>query len=111
VAGPALLRHRAVNGHADRAGPRDVSRQARPGPRRNWRPPLPACQGTATAASHTPPHHAAEQAQNGITITDLHDLIKMKRDLFQRMAQQAQNGITITDLHDLANAKRDLLQR
>jgi len=45
---------------------------------------LPACQGTATAASHRP-HHAA-----------------------QAIAQQAQPGLTFTDLQDLANVKRGL---
>ena len=44
---------------------------------------LPACQGTTTAASHTPPHHATQatvqQTQNGLTFTDLKDLAKVKR--------------------------------
>jgi hypothetical protein len=51
---------------------------------------LPACQGIATAAGH---HHAAhatvQPTQNGLTVTDLKDLAKRKRDLFQRLAQQA----------------------
>jgi hypothetical protein len=68
---------------------------------------LPACQGTATAASH-PPHHAAQQAQPGLTFTDLQDLAKLKRDLFRTMTQQAQPGLTFTDLQDLANVKRGL---
>jgi glutamine cyclotransferase len=49
---------------------------------------LPACQGTATAASHRPHHHAAQatvqQTQNGLTVTDLKDLAKVKRGIFQR---------------------------
>jgi hypothetical protein len=73
---------------------------------------LPACQGTATAASH---HHAAQatvqQTQNGLTVTDLKDLAKMKRNLFQRLAQQTQTGRTATDLKDLAKMKRDLFRR
>ncbi len=71
---------------------------------------LPACQGRATAASHTPHHHHAAQAtaqptQNGLTFTDLRDLANVKRDLFRRMAQQTQPGLTFTDLNDLANVK------
>jgi hypothetical protein len=73
---------------------------------------LPACQNTATAASH---HHAAhpivQQAQNGLTVTDLQDLANIKRDLFQRMAQQTQNGLTVTDLQDLAKVKQGLFQK
>ena len=73
---------------------------------------LPATQGTATAASLRPPPQAiAQQTQNGLTVTDLKDLAKMKRDLFQRPAQQTQNGLTVTDLKDLAKMKRDLFQR
>jgi hypothetical protein len=50
---------------------------------------LPACQGTATAASHHHAAHAAAQpTQSGLTVTDLKDLAKMKLDLFQRLAQQ-----------------------
>ena len=64
---------------------------------------LPACQGTATAASH---QHTAQQAQNGLTVRDLKDLAQMKRDLFQRVAQQTQGGLTVTDLKDLAEVKR-----
>jgi hypothetical protein len=48
---------------------------------------LPACQNTATASGHRPHHPAhaiAQQTQNGLTITDLQDLAKIKRDLFQR---------------------------
>ena len=53
---------------------------------------LPACQGTATAASHRPHYHRAaqaiaQQAQAGLTFTDLQDLAKVKRDLFQRMVE------------------------
>jgi hypothetical protein len=77
---------------------------------------LPACQGTATAASHRPHHHhavqaIAQQTQNGLTFTDLKDLANVKRDLFQRMAQQAQTGLTFTDLQDLAKMKQDLFRR
>jgi RNA polymerase-interacting CarD/CdnL/TRCF family regulator len=76
---------------------------------------LPACQGTATAASHKPHHHVAQAmvqpTQNGLTFTDLQDLAKVKRDLFQRMAQQTQTGLTFADLQDLAKVKRDLFQR
>jgi hypothetical protein len=53
---------------------------------------LPACQGTATAASHRH-HHAAQavvqQTQNGVTFTDLQDLAKVKRDLFQRLTERS----------------------
>jgi len=73
---------------------------------------LPACQNATTAASH---HHAAhpvvQQAQNGLTVTDLQDLAKIKRHLFPGMAQQAQADPTFTDQQDLANIKRDLFQR
>jgi len=74
---------------------------------------LPATQGTATAASLRPPPQAiAQQTQNGLTVTDLKDLAKMKRDLFQRLTvQQEPTGLTVTDLHDLAKMKRDLFQR
>jgi hypothetical protein len=75
---------------------------------------LPACQGTATAASHTPPHHAAhamaQPTQPGLTFTDLHDLANLKRDLFRRLAQQTQPGLTFTDLHDLATVKRGIFR-
>lgn len=47
---------------------------------------LPACQSAATAASHTPHHRAAhatvQQTRTGLTVTDRHDLAKLKRDLF-----------------------------
>jgi hypothetical protein len=74
---------------------------------------LPACQGTATAASH---HHAAhatvQPTQNGLTVTDLKDLAKLKRNLFQRLlAQQTQDGLTVTSPKDLAKMKRDLFRR
>jgi hypothetical protein len=73
---------------------------------------LPAGQGTATAAAFTPPPTSAmatvQQAQSGMTIADLHDIAKVKRDLFLRLAQEAQTGMTIADLHDIAKVKRDL---
>jgi hypothetical protein len=76
---------------------------------------LPACQGTATAASPTPPPTPAQamvqQTQNGLTFTDLKDLAKVKRDLFQRLAQQTQTGLPFTDLKDLAKVKRGLFRR
>ena len=54
---------------------------------------LAACQGTVTAASHQPHHHATQaivqQTQNGITPADLEDLAKVKRDLFQRLAERS----------------------
>jgi hypothetical protein len=51
---------------------------------------LPACQGTATAASLRPPPQAMVQpTQNGLTITDLKDLTKRKRDLFQRLLERS----------------------
>jgi hypothetical protein len=76
---------------------------------------LPACQGTATAASHKPLHHhvgqtTAQPTENGLTLTDLKDLANVKRDLFRRMAQQAQNGLTFTDAQGLAKLKRDVFQ-
>ena len=73
---------------------------------------LPACQGTATAASHRPPHqHTAQQTENGLTVRDLKDLANMKRDLFQRVAQQTRGGLTVTDLQDLAKVKRGIFGR
>jgi hypothetical protein len=70
---------------------------------------LPTCQGTASAASHRPHHHAAQtmaqQPQTGLTVADLQDLANVKRDLYQRMAQQAQPGVTVADQQDLANVK------
>jgi hypothetical protein len=71
---------------------------------------LPACQGTAIAASHRPDHYhaaqaTAQQTQTGLTFADLQDLANVKRDLFRRMAQQAQAGLTVADLQDLANVK------
>jgi hypothetical protein len=50
---------------------------------------LPACQNTATAASPRPhqqhaAHAMAQRAHNGLTVTDLQDLAKIKRDLFRR---------------------------
>ena len=51
---------------------------------------LPACQSTATAASHRPPPQAmAQPTQNGLTVTDLQDLANLKRDLFQREAERS----------------------
>src|SRR5262245_9827589 len=48
---------------------------------------LSACQGPATTASYRPQHHAtpamAQHSQNGLTLTDLQDLAKVKRDLFR----------------------------
>jgi hypothetical protein len=54
---------------------------------------LPACQGTATAASHGPQHHRAAQAmaqqlQTGMTFADLQDLAKVKQDLFRALGAQ-----------------------
>ena len=77
---------------------------------------LPACQGTATAASHRLPHQhtvqtTAQQTENGLTVRDLKDLAKMKRDLFQRVAQETQGGLTVTDLQDLAKVKRGIFGR
>jgi hypothetical protein len=76
---------------------------------------LPAGQGTATAASHRPHHHAAQvtvqQTLPSLTFTDLQDLANVKRDLFQRMARQTQNGTTFADRQDLANIKRGLVRR
>ena len=73
---------------------------------------LPATQGTATAASLRPPPQAiVQQTQTGLTFTDLKDLAKVKRDLFQRMAQQTQNGMTFADRQDLANIKWGLVRR
>jgi hypothetical protein len=70
---------------------------------------LPACQATATAASHRPHHHAAEAtvrpAQNSLTFADLHDLATLKLGLFQRIAQQAHAGLPLADLHGLDNLK------
>ncbi len=60
---------------------------------------LPACQGTATAASHGPHHHHAAQAmaqqmQTGMTFADLQDLAKVKRDLFRGLAERpAHSGL------------------
>jgi len=76
---------------------------------------LPACQGTATAASHRPHQHAAhvtvQPTENGLTIRDLKDLAKRKRDLSRRITQQMQTGLTFADLQDLANVKRGLFRR
>jgi hypothetical protein len=46
----------------------------------------------------------------GLDFSDIHGLTvtKVKRDLFRRMAQ-TQNGITLTDLQDLAKMKQDPL--
>jgi hypothetical protein len=67
---------------------------------------LPACQSTATAASHRPPPQAmAQQTQTGLTFADLQDLANAKRDLFRKPAHQAQAGLRVADLHDLANVK------
>ena len=76
---------------------------------------LPACQDTATAASHRPHQHAAhvtvQPTEDGLTIRDLKDLAKRKRDLFRRITQQMQTGLTFADLQDLANVKRGLFRR
>jgi hypothetical protein len=76
---------------------------------------LPAAHGTATAATFTPPPMPAvttvQQARTGLTVADLHDIAKVKRDLFWRLAQQAQTGMTVADLHDIAKVKRDLFWR
>ena len=53
---------------------------------------LPACQGTATAASHRhhhPAHAIVQPTQNGLTVTDLHDLANIKRNHFPRMAERS----------------------
>lgn len=46
-----------------------------------------ACQGTVTAASHSPHHHATQatvqQTPNSLTFTDLKDLANIKRGLFR----------------------------
>jgi hypothetical protein len=72
-----------------------------------------AYQGTATAASHRPHHHAAHaavrQTQNSLTFTDLKDLANVKRDL-QAMVQQMQGGMTVEGRQDLANIKRGLFR-
>jgi hypothetical protein len=52
-----------------------------------------------------------QQAQNGLTVTDLQDLAHVKRDLFQKLVQQTQNGLTVTDLQDLAKVKQGLFQK
>lgn len=53
---------------------------------------LPACQSAPTAASHRPHHHATHvmvpQTQTGLTLADLQDLAKVKRDLFQRLVER-----------------------
>jgi hypothetical protein len=75
---------------------------------------LPAYQGTATAASHRPHHHAApattHNAPNGLTVTDLKDLANVKRNL-QATAQEMQRGMTSEDLKDLATVKRGLFRK
>jgi hypothetical protein len=55
---------------------------------------LPACQSTATTASHKPHHHPAAHVtvpptQNGLTFADLQDLAKVKRDLFRGVAEHS----------------------
>jgi hypothetical protein len=76
---------------------------------------LSACQGTATAASHSPPHHAtqaiAQQTPTGLTVADLQNIAEVKRDLFWKLAHQTQTGTTGADLQDLDKAKRDLFQK
>jgi predicted secreted Zn-dependent protease len=76
---------------------------------------LPGGQGTATAASHGPHQHAAQaivqQTQTGLTVADLQEIAKVKRDLFWRLAQQTQTGLTVADLQEIAKVKRDLFWR
>jgi len=55
---------------------------------------LPACQSTATTASHKSHHHPAAHVtvpptQNGLTSADLQDLARVKRDHFRRMAEHS----------------------
>ena len=54
---------------------------------------LPAGQGTATAATLTPPPTPAtatvQQTQTGMTVADLHDIAKVKRDLFWTLAKHS----------------------
>jgi len=54
---------------------------------------LPAGQGTATAATFMPPPTpataTAQPTPTGLTIADLHDLAKVKRDLFLRLAERS----------------------
>ena len=52
---------------------------------------LPAGQGTATAATLMPPPTpsiAAQPTQTGLTVADLEDIAKVKRDLFLRLAER-----------------------
>ena len=54
---------------------------------------LPAAQGTATAATPMPPPTPsiakAQPTQTGLTVADLEDIAKVKRDLFLRLAERS----------------------
>ena len=54
---------------------------------------LPAGQGTATAATLMPPPTpsiaTAQPTQTGLTVADLEDIAKVKRDLFLRLAERS----------------------
>ena len=54
---------------------------------------LPADQGTATAATLMPPPTpsiaTAQPTQTGLTVADLEDIAKVKRDLFWRLAERS----------------------
>jgi hypothetical protein len=54
---------------------------------------LPACQGTATAVTFTPPPTPAmttvQQTPTGPTLADLQDIAKVKRDLFWTLAKRS----------------------
>ena len=54
---------------------------------------LPAGQGTATAATLMPPPTpsiaTAQPTQTGLTVADLEDIAKVKRDLFWRLAERS----------------------
>lgn len=54
---------------------------------------LPAAQGTATAATLMPPPTPsiakAQPTQTGLTVADLEDIAKVKRDLFLRLAERS----------------------
>ena len=58
---------------------------------------LSACEGTATAVGHRPPHQHAthvkvHQTQTGVALADLRDIATVKRDLFWRLAQRPQDS-------------------
>ena len=54
---------------------------------------LPAGQGTATASTLMPPPTpsiaTAQPTQTGLTVADLEDIAKVKRDLFLRLAERS----------------------